>query len=256
MFRPRVIPCLLLKNKGLVKTVKFQNPRYLGDPINAIWLFNKKEADELIFLDIEASTQNRSIDLELVSRMSDESFMPLSVGGGIKDIETIRKCFNAGAEKVVINSGFIEKPELVSEAAEIFGSQSIVVSIDAKLVKGSKYETYINNGTKRVGIDPVTLAKKAELSGAGEIFINSIDRDGTQTGYDIQLSRLIADAVKIPVIACGGAGKLSDLAEVYLKGKVTAVVAGSLFVYHGSRNAVLINYPGQSELNNLFTNAI
>lgn len=254
MLRPRVMPCLLLKNKGLVKTIQFKNPRYIGDPINAVWIFNKKETDELIFLDIMASREGSSPDLDLISKISRESFMPLTVGGGIRTIQDVKSVFNAGAEKVAINSQAMDTPVFITEAANIFGNQSIVVSIDAKKNKRGEYEVYVLSGTKATGLDPSDYARKMESLGAGEILINSIDRDGTGQGYDIDLIKMVTDAVNIPVIACGGAGSLSDLAAAVRESNASAVAAGSLFVFHGKRKAVLINYPGKGELKQLFIN--
>ncbi len=252
MFRPRVIPCLLLRGKGLVKTVKFKNGPYLGDPHHAAYLFSVLQADELIFLDIDATNGKRCVDADLISKLSDESYMPLSVGGGIRSVDEMRRCFSAGAEKMIINSYFVENPDFVSEAADVFGSQSVIVSIDCKLGKSGRYEAYTHSGTRPTGTDPVSLAITAEAKGAGEIFVNSIDRDGTQKGYDVELIRSVSDAVRIPVIACGGAGRLEDLADAYSNGHAAALAAGSLFVFHGPLNAVLINYPDQLELERLF----
>jgi cyclase len=255
MFLPRVLPCLLLRNLGLVKTVKFGKSRYIGDPMNAVRIFNAKEADELIFLDIDATKEHRMISLPFVEKIADEAFMPFAIGGGIKSIKEIREVFAVGAEKVVINSSAVLNPTLVQEAADTFGSQSIVVSIDAKRKFFGKYEACICGGTKGSGMDPVTLAKLMEDKGAGEIMINSIDRDGTMEGFDMHLLSAIADAVRVPVIASGGAGSIQDLALGVVQGGVSAVAAGSLFVYHGKRRAVLINYPTKEEWHTTFSRA-
>ncbi len=252
MFRPRVIPCLLLEGKGLVKTVKFKAPKYLGDPINAVRIFNEKETDELIFLDIKASEENRTVHLDIVGQLGDECYMPFAVGGGIRSIQSIRDIFRAGAEKVVLNTYAVQNPGFVAEAAMVFGKQSIVVSIDAKKKLFGKYEVYIYGGRKSTGLGPVETAKLMEKNGAGEIMINSIDRDGSRTGYDLELIRDVAEAVNIPVIACGGAGKLEDIKKAITEGKASAAAAGSLFVFHGKRRAVLINYPTNRELTDLF----
>ena len=254
MFRPRVIPCLLLKGKGLVKTTKFQNTRYVGDPINAVRIFNEKEADELIFLDINASKENRILPLDLIQQIGDECLMPFSVGGGIKTVEQIRDILKRGAEKAVINTSAVKNPSLIKEASQSFGSQSIVVSIDVKRKSLGRYEVFIYGGTKSTSIDPVSHSIKMEKMGAGEIFINSIDNDGTLKGYDIELIRKISEAVKIPVIASGGAGKLEDFLKAVKDGFASAVAAGSFFVYYGPHRAVLINYPNQDELKKLFMN--
>ena len=254
MFLPRIIPVLLLKGKGLVKTVKFKEPKYIGDPINAVKIFNDLKADELVFLDITASKEGRTVSVDLVKDIGDEAFMPFGVGGGINDITQIENLLKAGAEKVVINTNAVLKPELIEEAAKIFGSQSIVVSLDTKKNLFGKYGCWIKDGSENSKLDPVELAKKAEDLGAGELIINSIDLDGMMTGYDVGLIKGIADIVSIPVVACGGAGNLEHLKEAYLDGNAHALAAGSLFVFHGPRRAVLINYPSKSELKQLFIN--
>jgi cyclase len=248
MLKARVIPCLLLKNKGLVKTVQFKEPRYVGDPINAVWIFNQKEVDELIFLDIMATKESKKPSIDLISKISDECFMPLTVGGGIRSVEDIKKLLNAGAEKVSINTYAVENPSFIKEASNVFGSQSIVVSIDVKRHKKGLYEAFTRGGSKPAGVDPVSLAVQMADMGAGEMLLNSIDRDGTWEGYDIELIRAVSDAVNIPVIACGGAGKLEDLALAINGGHASAVAAGSFFVFHGRRRAVLINFPSREEL--------
>ena len=252
MFRPRVIPCLLLRNKGLVKSVKFKDFRYIGDPINAVRIFNAKEADELVFLDINASTESRKLPLDLIEKIGDEAYMPFTVGGGIRSIEDIRRVLSVGAEKVAINSYAVENPQFVREAADVFGSSTIVISIDAKKKLFGGYEVYIRGGRKGTGLDPVKFAVKMEKMGAGEIMINAIDRDGTMAGYDIDLIKQVANSVTIPIIACGGMGKLADIAAATREGKASAAAAGSYFIYHGKRRAVLLNFPGHDELNALF----
>jgi cyclase len=247
-----VIPCLLLKEKGLVKTTQFKNPVYLGDPINAVKIFNEKETDELIFLDITATFENRTVHLDVVRQIGDECFMPFAVGGGIKTIETVKKIFVAGAEKVVLNSHAIENPDFLSEAAQRFGSQSIVVSLDVRQKLFGKYEVFINAGKKGARLDPVKAAKLMEAKGAGELLINSINKEGTGKGYDMELIKTVSEAVNIPVIASGGAGKLEHFRNVVEKSGASAVAAGSMFVFHGQRKAVLINYPTKQELHNLF----
>jgi imidazole glycerol-phosphate synthase subunit HisF len=252
MFLPRLIPVLLLKGKGLVKTVKFKDPKYIGDPINAVKIFNDLKADELVFLDITASKEGRTVSVDLVKDIGDEAFMPFGVGGGINDIKQIELLLKAGAEKVVINTNAVHKPGLVDEAAKIFGSQSIVVSIDAKKNLFGKYGCWIKDGSENAKIDPIEFAKKAEDLGAGELIINSIDLDGMMTGYDIELIKSIADIVSVPVVACGGAGNLEHIRRAYSEGNAHALAAGSMFVFHGPRRAVLINYPSKSELKQLF----
>jgi len=261
MFRPRIIPCLLLKEKGLVKTVQFKDPRYIGDPINAVRIFNEKEADELIFLDIMASRvtgiisqrKAKPITFDLIAKISRECMMPLSYGGGITSIDEIKQLFSIGVEKVVINTDAMEKPYFIQEASEIFGRQSIIISIDAKKNSNGLYEVNTRGGTKSTGKDPIQYAKEMEAAGAGELMITSIDRDGMMKGYDIILTKSVADAVNIPVIASGGAERLDDLGTAYYDGHASAMAAGSWFVYFGRKRAVLINYPTNNELEAIFS---
>ena len=252
MFRPRIIPVLTLKGKGLVKTIKFnkKGARYIGDPINAVHLFNDFEADELIFLDITATPENRCISPELVKSIGEEAYMPFAVGGGITNIKQIHQLISGGAEKVVINTGCITCPGLIQEASHQFGNQSIIAALDVKRNLFGKYLVFISGGSEKTDINIEDHIKTLEDSGAGELFINSIDRDGTMSGYDLEFINHISELVKIPVIACGGAGQLSDLVKVTREAKASAAAAGSIFVYHGSRNAVLINYPDKKELLN------
>lgn len=248
----RIIPCLLLRNKGLVKTVRFNESTYLGDPINTIRIFNEKEVDELIFLDIDATRNSSEPPYDLINKISSECFMPFGYGGGIKSLIQIDRIISGGAEKIVINSGFYLQKNLVYEAAKKFGSSTIVVSMDVKkdFIRG--YQVYVKGGTIRTGINPVEYAINAEREGAGEILLNSIDRDGTMAGYDIELSKRITESVKIPVVVCGGAGKLEDFRSVMNDGGASAAAAGSFFVFHGKRRAVLITYPGYGEIIKLF----
>jgi imidazole glycerol-phosphate synthase subunit HisF len=251
MLQTRAIPCLLLLDSGLVKTVKFTNPTYIGDPINAIHIFNEKEVDELVVLDVSASIEHREPPYGIIQEIASECFMPLAYGGGVKNIEQIQKIFQIGVEKVIINSAAIETPNFVREAARLCGSQSIVVSIDVKRSILGKYEVYTYRGTKRTGQDPVKVARAAELHGAGEIMLTSIDREGTMKGYDLTLLKMVTDSVRIPVIASGGAGSLADFQTAVHQGGASAVAAGSFFIYHGPHRAVLINYPSASELKTL-----
>lgn len=253
MFLPRIIPVLLLKGKGLVKTVKFKDPKYIGDPINAVKIFNDLKADELVFLDITASKEGRTVSVDLVKDIGDEAFMPFGVGGGISSIEQIERLLKVGAEKVIINTNAFLKPELITESAKIFGSQSIVVSLDAKKSIFGKYSCWIKDGSENTNVHPIELAKKAESLGAGELIINSIDLDGMMTGYDLELIKGISDSVSIPVVACGGAGNLEHFRQAYFEGNAHALSAGSIFVFHGPRRAVLINYPRKKELKEFFT---
>ena len=246
MSRPRIIPILLLKNKGLVKSVKFKNHRYIGDPINAVRIFNDLKADELVFLDILASKEGRVISLDFVRKVGDEANMPFAVGGGIRSIEAIKQIINAGAEKVVVNTYAIENPAFIKEASDVFGSSTIVVSLDVR-----KGRIYTAGGRKATRLDPVKFAKLMEMNGAGELIINSVDRDGTMTGYDLDMIKLISSAVNIPVVALGGAAKLNDF-FLAIESYASAVAAGSMFVYHGARNAVLLSYPALAEIKKTF----
>lgn len=252
MFLPRIIPVLLLKGKGLVKTVKFKKPRYIGDPINAVKIFNDLKADELVFLDITASREGRCVSIDLVKDIGDEAFMPFGVGGGISSIEQIEQLLKAGAEKVIVNTQAILNPKLIKDAAKVFGSQSIVVCLDTKKTLFGKYEIWIKDGRENVKLNPIEKANEFEDAGAGEIIINSIDHDGLMTGYNNKLIKMVSDAVSIPVVACGGAGNLEHLREGYYKGNAHALAAGSMFVYHGPRKAVLINYLNKNEIKEIF----
>lgn len=248
MFRPRVIPILLLKGQGLVKSVKFKSYRYIGDPINAVKIFNDLKADELIFLDILASKEKRTVSLNFVRNVGEEANMPFGVGGGIKTLQDIKEIINAGAEKVIINSYAVENPDFIREACDVFGSSTIVVSIDVKKKIWGKEQVYILGGSKSTGIDAVTFARLMEEKGAGELIINSIEQDGMMSGYDISLVEKIAKAIHIPVVAVGGAGNLEHMSVVLSKTYASAVGAGSMFVYHGNRKAILVNYPSQQQL--------
>lgn len=244
--RPRVIPCLSISNHDLVKTIKFNNPRYLGDPINAVSIFNEKGVDELAILDITASYEGRGPQLEYLKDISSEAFMPLSYGGGITKMEEIESLFHMGYEKVILNTAFIRNPNLIKDAVSLAGSQSITISIDVKSDLFGKKSCYISDGKEKVNKLPVVMAKLAEELGAGEILINSISEDGMMNGYDLRLVKSVAEAVDIPVIACGGAGSILNLKEAIENG-AHAVAAGSLFVYYGSEKAVLINFPEEKE---------
>lgn len=245
--RPRIIPVLLIDDRDLIKTVKFQDRTYLGDPVNAVKIFNRKGIDELSILDIGATKNGREPDFELLKDIAGEAFMPLSYGGGITTIEQIHKLLAIGYEKVVINSGLIRDPKLIKNSVQLFGSQSIVVSIDAKKI-GAKYMCTISDGTETIDQTPVNLAIKAEQLGAGEIIINSVDNDGMMQGYDIELVRSIVESVKIPVTAIGGAGGIQDLKKVLYEGHAHAAAGGSMFVYYGKLKAVLITAPSELEM--------
>lgn len=243
MLRPRIIPVLLLKNLALVKSVQFKNHRYIGDPINAVRIFNALKADELIFLDIEASLHRRLIALDFVARVSEESEMPFAVGGGVKSIADIKALISAGAERVVINTEAARHPDFIKDAADAFGSSTIVVCLDVrkKLFQGPR--TWMLGGRRSTAYPPVEFAQLMEENGAGELIIQSIDRDGTMAGYDIELIKSISCAVSVPIVALGGAGQEKDFREAYYQGQANALAAGSLFVYQGKKRGVLINYP-------------
>lgn len=248
MVPTRVIPALLLRGTGLVKTVKFDNPKYLGDPRNTVRIFNDKEVDELALLDIRATLENREPNYDLIREIVNEAFMPVAYGGGVRTVEQAQRLVKLGVEKVVVNTVAVEDPALVTRMAAQLGSQSVVVSIDAKRTMLGRYEVYTHAGTRKQRLDPVVLARQAEQAGAGEILLNSIDRDGTFAGYDVPLIRSVADAVSIPVIACGGASGVDDMALAVREGHASAVAAGSLFVFHGKHRSVLITYPDAATL--------
>jgi len=252
MFCPRVIPVLLLKGNGLVKSVRFKNHRYVGDPINAVRIFNDLGADELVFLDILATKEKRTISPDFIKKVGEEANMPFSVGGGIKTIEQIRVILQAGAEKVVINTQAAVDQNFIREASDAFGSSAITVCIDVKKNLFGKEVSWSVSGTKQTGFAPVEFARLMERNGAGELIIQSIEQDGMMKGYDIDLIRRISEAVTIPVVALGGAGETGDLSKAVNQGYASAVAAGSMFVYHGPRNAVLVNYPTQNELREIF----
>ena len=248
MLKPRVIPVLLLRNQGLVKTIKFEKHVYVGDPINAIKIFNEKEVDELIFLDIDASKNGLEPNFSMILQIATECFMPVCYGGGIKDIETIRKILKLGIEKIAINSSALKSFDFVRKAVDTFGSSTIVVSIDIKKSLLGKHQIFDHEKKKILNIDLLEYINKIEQCGVGELLINSVDKDGTMTGYDTSLIEKITKNVKIPVIACGGASSFSDFKTVISYAKASAVGAGSIFVFHGKHKAVLITYPSTEEL--------
>lgn len=248
MLKTRIMPCLLLKDGALVKTIKFKDPSYIGDPINAIRIYNEKEVDELIFLDITATLENRQPPFKMLAEIASECFMPVAYGGGIRRLEDIKEIFNLGIEKVALNSYAVEDPGFIRVAADKFGTQSIVVSIDVKKKFLGRYEVYTHGGRKGTGLDPVKFAAQVEALGAGEILLTSIDQDGTQEGYDLELIKKITDTVSVPVIACGGAGKIEDFVAAVKQGGASACATGSMVVYFGRNRAVLINFPTRDEL--------
>jgi cyclase len=248
MRRIRVIPALLLKDGGLVKTQKFKDSTYVGDPINAVKIFNEKEVDELVFLDITATRQKRAPSMDRIGEIASECFMPLGYGGGITKLSEIKAILNLGVEKVILNSSAFSNKELVTEASRQFGSQSVVVSMDVKKGMFGGYSVMVESGNKKTGKDPVAYAKEMEAAGCGEIMLNSIDRDGMYTGYDIEMLKKVSSAVSVPVIACGGARDVNDFLEAVRDGGASAVAAGSMFVFHGKQRGVLINFPEQKVL--------
>ncbi len=252
MLRTRVMPTLLIKGNGLYKGIQFKNHRYVGDPMNAIRIYATKEVDELVLLDIEARKNGKCIDPDIVQRVAKETMMPLTVGGGITTLDQAKALFNAGAEKVSLNSVAFDSPNLISEIANIYGNQSIVVSMDLKKNLFGKYQLYSESGLKKQKVNLVDHAKAMESLGAGELLVTSMDQEGTMQGFDIQLTSMISEAVSIPVIASGGAGSIEHMAQVVHDGHADAVAVGSFFVFHGKRRAVLINFPLQSELQKAF----
>lgn len=248
MYRPRVIPVLLLRNQVLVKSKRFGNETYIGDPINAVRIFNDSMADEIVVLDILATRENRCISLDFVRDLGEEANMPFAVGGGIRSIEQIRQIINAGAEKVIIGAYAAENPDFIREASDTFGSSTIVVCIDVKKKLLGGKEARIRNATKPVQWAPLDYAKLMEEKGAGEIILQSVDRDGEMNGYDLDLIKSVSDTVNIPVIALGGAGSLKDLKAGFVDGGALGLAAGSFFVFHGGSRGVLINYPDREEL--------
>jgi imidazole glycerol-phosphate synthase subunit HisF len=248
----RIIPCLLLRNNGLVKTVKFKESTYIGDPINTVKIFNEKEVDEIFFLDIDATRLKKEPPYDLIQNIASECFMPFAYGGGIHSLLQIERIIKSGAEKIIINTQAFLGKNFLKEAVHQFGSSTIAVSIDVKkeFLKGNI--VYVKGGTQSTGLNPVDYAREIENAGAGEILINSIDRDGVMEGYDIELIKSISGSIKIPIIACGGAGRLNDFSQAVKQGGASAAAAGSFFIFHGKRRAVLITYPSYSEITNLF----
>jgi cyclase len=252
MLKPRLIPCLLLKNGGLVKTVNFKNPKYVGDPINAVRIFNEKEVDELMIIDIDATRLNKEPNFELIKNIANESRMPLCYGGGVKNVEQARKIIGLGVEKVAISSQAIQNPEIIKDISIAIGRQSVVIVLDI-LKKGifKKYEIFTHNATLATGINPVDFAKRLENIGVGEIVINSVDEDGMMKGYDLNLIKSIRDVTTVPITALGGAGSLEDVSKLIKSFGVIGAAAGSIFVFKGKYKAVLINYPNYEIKNSI-----
>lgn len=251
MLATRVIPTLLLQGTGLVKGKKFKKHQYIGDPINAVKIFNEKEVDEIVFLDISATLQNKEPNYELIESIASQAFIPLAYGGGITNLEQIKKIFSLGVEKIILNTSAVKTPNLIVEASDYAGVQSIVVSIDINQSFLGKQAIYTRCGTEKTDLDIVEFAKKVESLGAGEIIINSISREGSKKGYDTELIKLVSEQVSIPVIASGGAGNIDDFRQARNAG-AAAVAAGSMFVFHGKHDAVLITYPDYTKLTKMF----
>tara|TARA_B100000965_G_C19457892_1_gene698288 strand:- start:144 stop:911 length:768 start_codon:yes stop_codon:yes gene_type:complete len=244
MLRSRIIPVLLLRGRSLVKTVKFNKFSYIGDPCNTVRIFNELEVDEISILDIDATTKNHEPKYDLISDIASEAFMPLSYGGGIKSVETAKKIFDLGIEKVILNSEAIINPGLISEIASIFGSQAVIVSIDAKKnFMSNKYNVYSHSGKRKANLDLKSWAKECQNFGAGEIMLNNINRDGTWIGYDVELYREIGEGLDIPMIGCGGAKNIDDISELIEQSKCSAAGVGSMVVFQKKDNGVLISFP-------------
>jgi imidazole glycerol-phosphate synthase subunit HisF len=242
VLHPRIIPCLLVHNKGLVKTVRFREGKYVGDPINAVRIFNEKEADELMMLDIDATTAGSKPDMKMIRFWAAECRMPLCYGGGVTTVEEAKEIIGLGAEKVALSAAAIENPELVAAIAEEVGNQSVVVVLDVKNTGGT-YEIWTHNATKNTGKCPIEFSRKLQTLGVGEIVLNSIDHDGEMKGYDLQIAGRVREAVTVPMSVLGGAGSLKDVGGLIQRFGIIGAAAGSLFVFKGVYKAVLINYP-------------
>lgn len=247
MYRARVIPCLLLRGHGLVKTRKFKDPVYVGDPVNAVRIFSEKEVDELVLLDIDASREGREPNYELIAEIAGECFMPVAYGGGIRTLAQVRQLIRSGVEKVVITSAACESTAVIRESADVFGSQAVMAGIDVRrtLLGGTK--VMAKSASVETGLKLDEHVQRLVAAGAGEILLNSIDRDGQMSGYDLDLIRSVAECVGVPVVACGGAGNVAHLKQAVREAGASAVSAGSMFVFHGKRRAVLINYPSDMQ---------
>lgn len=257
MLRPRITPCLLVRNGGLVKTVAFGDGKYVGDPLNAVKIFNEKESDELIVLDIDATAQGAEPDVRLIAELAFECRMPLCYGGGVKTTAQAKAIIGLGVEKVAISSAAIENPGLVSSIAAEVGSQSVVVVMDVRKRPGSdEYEVWTHNGRRNPGKLARQVAHEAEAQGAGEILVNSIDNDGLMKGYDLALAKHVRDATRLPMTVLGGAGSLADISRLVAACGVVGAAAGSLFVFKGAYKAVLINYPNQTQKDELIRSTL
>lgn len=245
--RPRVIPCLQFARGELFKTRRFKDPQYLGDPINAVKLFNDLECDELVAVDIRATLEERPPDFAMIEEFASEAFMPLTYGGGIRSVEQIGRILSIGIEKVVIGASAADG-ELIPAAAAVYGSQSIVAAVDVRKTLLGRREVWTRSGTQNLRLDPVGYCRRMQEQGAGELFVQSIDLEGSRSGYDIPLLKEVSAAVQIPVIGCGGAGSLADIRQVLRSGGVDAAAAGTMFVLHGKHNAPLISYPRPEQI--------
>lgn len=257
MLRPRIIPCLLVHNGGLVKTTNFVDPKYVGDPINAVRIFNEKEADELIVLDIDATAKGVEPNFKMIADLAVECRMPLCYGGGIKSVAQAKRIIGLGVEKVALSSAAVVNPDLIRMTADEIGSQSVVVVLDVKKSRSaSAYEVWTHNGRRNTAVPACELAQQAETLGVGEIVINSIDEDGRMKGYDLELGKMIRKAVTVPLTVLGGAGSLADIGALIQACGVIGAAAGSLFVFKGVYRAVLINYPSPSQKDGVITSAM
>ncbi len=244
MLRPRIIPCLLIHKGGLVKTIQFGDPKYVGDPLNAVRIFNEKEVDELMVLDIDASRLGHPPNMTLIGQLAAECRMPLCYGGGVKAVEQIEELIALGVEKVAVSSAAVDDPELITRAAERVGGQSVVAVIDVKATGFFRNQEVVTlNATRRTGLDPVLFARKLQDLGVGEIVINSVDCDGKMHGYDLDLIDRVRQTIGVPLTVLGGAGSLDHIRELLQHYPVIGAAAGSLFVFKGKYRAVLINYP-------------
>jgi imidazole glycerol-phosphate synthase subunit HisF len=257
MLRPRIIPCLLVRDGGLVKTVRFQDAKYVGDPINAVKIFNEKEADELVVLDIDAATKGTAPDFKMIARLAVECRMPLCYGGGVTNAEQASRVIALGVEKVAVSSAALQRPAVLREIAQEVGTQSVVLVLDVrKRTFRGGYQTFTHNGQRATGQDPLRVAAEAHTFGVGEIVVNSIDHDGQMTGYDLELAAKVRAATPLPMTVLGGAGSLEDIGQLFRTCGVVGAAAGSLFVFKGAYRAVLINYPSQAQKDELVRAAL
>jgi cyclase len=257
MLRPRITPCLLVRKGGLVKTVQFKDAKYVGDPINAVKIFNEKEADELVVLDIDATANGAEPDFKMIARLAVECRMPLCYGGGVRTTQQAKRIIGLGVEKVAISAAAMEDSDLLASIGQEIGNQSVVVVMDVrKAVRGGGYEVFTHNGRRPTGKSPLEVAARAQSLGAGEIVVNSIDNDGMMKGYDLALAKAVRDATRLPMSVLGGAGSLADIGRLIETCGVVGAAAGSLFVFKGTYKAVLINYPNQQQKEELVRSAL